>query len=376
MLDDNDLHLLRRLLDICDETEALSDALHGEVRPAERRRLRSRHREQLDDLYATLESEDPEEGLPGFLREFRNRFGLTTEEVLLLVVLLHRRIAAPDPIVSGRVLLSVLSDSPFDILLYARLLQTGSKLLSSGLINAHVMAPEGVLEGEFRITERLYRQIYREVHGIESTPPKPEELPPYASPVEHLLDWRYVVNQRQRLAAVLFPQSYWAEVSPPGDDRAEDLVDYIELVREIVSTREVRSGEVVDLPLSALTEEFELEDDERLIIVALLFQELTTSSPIVDANELLRLVCEREDEIFLKRHLLGAKSKLVENGLVTFDRDLEDKELLAGVYLPEWVTERLLPKFEDRKAINNEERRRFHEYLKRLEGSDDFYNNL
>lgn len=375
MLEDPDQNALRRLLDLLDDAEALADALHTEARPVERRRLRQRHREALEDLYASLAPEMAHE-LPSMVRDTLQRFELDPEESLLLLFLLHRRIAAADPVMTGRDLLSLLSDSPFDLVVFARLLHANGRLVASGLVNAHLPNPEGALEGEFRLADKLYRQLYREFHGLESVLPKPEELPPYASPLEHLLDWKYVVVQAQRRAAVLFPQSYWAEVHPPADDRPEEIGEYISLVRDIIRSREERSTEIVQLPLEALRKEFKLEEPDVLILLALFYQELLTSTPVMEGYELLRLVCTTEEEIFLRRDLLGSGSRLVENGLVAVDRELDAKELLAGLYLPDWVTERLLPKDELRSAINQEERRRFLEYLRRLESSEDFYDNL
>ena len=115
---------------------------------------------------------------------------------------------------------------------------------------------------------------------------------------------------------------------------------------------------------------------EETILLALLYQELFASTPVLEAAELVRLVSESEEEVFKKRCLLTSNSRLIESGLVSLESELDDKTLLSGVFLTEWVAERLLQRVDVAAGIRQDERNRFHDFLEGLESSEDFYRNL
>jgi hypothetical protein len=363
---------LKGLLDICEELFGAAAALAEAPSRGTRRKLQVRRRELIANLTAQLEAGSG----PSFLTDMGKRSGLSVREQLLFLILLERRLASPEGTLEGRELLQVVADGSFDLLEMAVLLQEEAPLVQSGLVQAQLSHPEGTLEGKFQIAERIYRQVYRRFHHREGKDRRCGHVRPYPSSVDHYLDLRNLVSHHQKRAAVLFPQSYWVDVHGELDARAEDLDLAIDRSREFVARREKVTGEKIHLPLRSLREEFGLDGDEEMIILALLFQELFASSPLLEAAELLRLVAASEEEVFRKRHLIAARGRLVENGLIALDMELDDKRLMAGTYLPEWVVDRLLHRADSTPGIRHDERLRFHDFLDRMDGSEDFYRNL
>ena len=119
-----------------------------------------------------------------------------------------------------------------------------------------------------------------------------------------------------------------------------------------------------------------LDADEEVIVATLLFQELFASSPVIEAAELVRLVSGAEAEVFAKRHLLAPQARLRDSGIVIAEPEYEEKAMLAGLFLSEWSTERLLNQVDMAAGIRQEERNRFHDFLEGLDNSEDFYRNL
>ncbi|MAG56298.1 MAG: hypothetical protein CMJ83_08415 [Planctomycetes bacterium] len=373
---DQDRTSLKRILDLCQEVQQLSDALADGPSPGHRRRLRARHANLLKTLLEVFSGQTESDALPGLFRELGRHHGLDAREMLLLFLLLERRIAGTDAIMEGRELLQLLSESSFDVLQNAALLHGEARLVASGLIRAHLPHSDAALEGEFRISERFYRRVYRRFHERGSPERSTQDVPAYENAVDHYLDLRHLVNLYQKRAALLFPQGYWLDLHPEVSERPEDLDEAIVQVRQVVERREELTSDKLSLPLVALRGEFGLESDEEVIILALLFQELFASSPLLESAELLRLVASSDQDVFKKRSLLTAKSRLLETGIIALDVELDDKQLLAGAYLPEWVSERLLHQVDSPAVIRQDERREFHDYLEGLDSSEDFYRNL
>lgn len=366
---------MKRILDLCQRVAQTADALAAGASPAQRKRLRARRRELVRTLLTTTQGSTEARGLPALFREVARHAGLADQELVLLMFLLERRISCSEPELEGRELLQMLSDSSFDLLNHSALLHAGGHLVTSGLVRAQLPHPEAALEGEFRISERFFRRFLRQFHGRGARDAEPAQVPAYTAIVDHYLDLRHMVTLLQRRAATLFPQSYWVDVQPEVEESPQDLSEAVVQVRHLVRHREKETSEFV-LPLVAFREEFGLEADEEAILLALLYQELFASSPVIEAAELVRLVSGSDEEVFKKRMLLTAGSRLIESGLVSLEAELDDKTLLSGVFLSEWVAERLLHKVDLAAGIRQDERNRFHEFLEGLESSEDFYRNL
>lgn len=365
---------LKRLLHLCTEVEVLTELLRGGTISGKARRVRARKRDALRSLKALVDDQAPPR-LPTWFSSMQKDHGLRPDEALLLAFLLNRRIASSHPVLEGRELLQLLTEDSFELIRYGALLHREAPLLSSGLVDGRLTRPEASLEGEFRIAERLYRQVYRRIHQIEPARRSANEAPAYGSPLEHLLDCEHLVTLHQKRAAIAFPQSYWAEVHPEVEESPRDLNEAVEQARHLISRRE-EATEQVRLPLVEVREEFSLGDDEETMLLTVLFQEYYSATALVEGAELLRLVAADEEELFRKRSLLSATSTIQDAGLLAFDIEIDEKDLLAGAYMPEWLVERLLDGVDAEAVIDTDEQRRFRDFLEQLDSSEDFYRNL
>ena len=372
---DQDKAALKRIFDLCQRLDQATDALAAGVSQGQSKRLRARRRELVRTLLATAAGSPDAQALPALLREVTRHAGFADRELVLFMFLLERRVSCSEPEFEGRELLQLLSESSFDLLKYSKLLHESGRLVTSGLVRARIPHPDAALEGEFRISERFFRRFLRHFHGRGARESEQTQVPPYAAVVDHYLDLRHLVILMQSRAAVLFPQSHWGDVHSEVEDSAQDLNEVILQVHHVVRCREKKTAEFV-LPLVVFREEFGLDADEETILLALLYQELFASTPVLEAAELVRLVSESEEEVFKKRCLLTSNSRLIESGLVSLESELDDKTLLSGVFLTEWVAERLLQRVDVAAGIRQDERNRFHDFLEGLESSEDFYRNL
>ena len=372
---DQDKAALKRIFDLCQRLDQTADALAMGVSQGQGKRLRARRMELVRTLLATAAGGSDTQALPAMLREVARHAGLSDRELVLFMFLLERRVSCSEPEFEGRELLQLLSESSFDLLKHSDLLHQDGRLVSSGLVRARLPHPEAPLEGEFRISERFFRRFLRHFHGHGAGADKHPKVTAYAAVVDHYLELRHLVTLLQSRAAALFPQSYWLDVHPDVEDSPQNLSETILQARHIVRHREKQTLDFV-LPLVAFREEIEIDTDEEIILLALLFQELFASSPVLEAAELVRLVSASEEDVFTKRSLLAPGSRLIESGLVALEGEVDDKTLLSGVFLAEWVAERLLQKVDVAASIRQDERNRFHDFLEGLEGSEDFYRNL
>jgi len=370
---DQDKAALKRMLDLCQRVAQTSESLATGVPPTQARRLRDQRREYVKTLLGACA--DPESAaLPALFREVGRRAALDERELVLLLFLVERRISNSDPELEGRELLQLLSGSSFDLLKHGEVLHAEGRLVVSGLVHAYLPHPEATLEGLFRVSERFFRRFMRQFHGRK--PQKTNTSPPqsYATVIDHLVDLRHLVSLFQHRAAGLFPESLWIDVHPDSEDRPQDLSETITQARHAIRSRERQSEHA--LPFVAFREEFGLDPDEEIVVLTLLFRELFSSAAVVESAELVRLVSASEEEVFKKRSLLTPGSRLLEAGLVLPEADYDEKPLLTGVFLAEWIIERLLHGIDLAAGIRQDERNRFHDFLEGLDSSEDFYRNL
>lgn len=370
---DQDRAALKRILDLCQRVVQASESLSGGAPPAQRRRLRDQRREYVKTLLGACA--DPEStAIPALFRDAARQAALDERELVLLLFLVEHRISSTDPELEGRELLQLLSESSFDLLEHGAVLHADGRLVNSGLVRAYLPHPESALEGMFRVSERFFRRFLRHFHGHAGSSSERVELPHYTAVIDHYLDLRHLVTVYQHRAAGLFPESLWTDVHPETDGRPQDLSETILQARHAIRSRE-RDSEVT-LPFVAFREEFGLDADEEIIVLVLLFRELFSSAAVVESAELVRLVSDGEEEVFKKRALLTPRARLIESGLVVPESEYEEKPLLTGVFLAEWVVDRLLHGVDLAAGIRQDERNRFHDFLEGLDSSDDFYRNL
>ncbi|MBM4015335.1 MAG: hypothetical protein FJ293_10285 [Planctomycetes bacterium] len=380
----HDRQLLKRLLDVADELGQLRrDQRDLVLDPPERARLERSARSRITDvgkLLKQLEGSGP-------LRLLLERYRLGKEHVLLMLELLKRRLSQDDTALKGRELLGILFSSSFGLLEGVRLLAPDSRLVAAGVIVPELQAAGGdpeLLDLRFRLSDRAFRILLRALRARrerdhEGGTVRDLARRPYRSHLEHLTDLRRLARLFQKRAARLFHGDWTDEL-----DDAE-LPDSLTLLQrqiprtiQLIEARLAATPNSARFPLVQLRDQFRLEIEHQVVLVALIFQELTQGTPYLDAADLLKLVSRSEEDLVRRRKLFAKRSPLVRHGLVDIDEVVLDKELSGEVYVPNAVVDRVLgpARATEGARIDEASKDEFKRFLSGIDDSDDFFRRL
>jgi hypothetical protein len=313
-------------------------------------------------------------GLPGTLGRLEKEHRLSPQEVMVVLILLNRRIEPGDRVLTGREILSTLFPSTFGILSGASLIAPDSGLRRSGAVEVAEEADD-LLESRFGLADALF-------HAIEAdVAPHPSSLRrvrPYRNHFEHLADVAQLTSLLLRRSLARFDADAWGhrffdETESPGQlDRRACVLH--RRIRE----RLERSPEAEHYPLVSLSRKLRLTEDEQLILVVLLVQECYYGNPGLEAVECLKMVSRTPEHLLRKRPLLSPKGRLRRHQLVELEDPVDEKETTGELTLPGWVSALLLGEAEGgvRGPIGPDTRIEFHQYLKGLDDSDQFFRDL
>lgn len=369
--------VLKRLLDHYDQlgslraklTDSTSDSVEG-------RRLRAQSKRKLDLIGRDLKDLPERSPLGDLLR----RYQLNKHQFVILLSLLRRRLTADNPYLKGRELLSLVYDSSFDILRGSTLLEPTAALLSAGLIVPDAKDDEDeddLLETPYKLSDRLFRLVrnsFLAQHGAR-LPFAKAKAEPYKSNLFYALDVRRLSLLYRKRASKIFQFDYWDDVGLGTAESVTALNQQIRRFRKRIADALELTARAPTFPLRTLERDYQLGEQEVVILITLMFHELLEGSAFLDAVDLLKLVSSSEEELLRQRTFLSKHSPLIKNNLVAVEELVHDKDLTAEVYLPNWVMDRILG-HEGRRAIDADVRLDFHDYLKNLGSSDDFFQDL
>lgn len=369
--------VVKKLLDHYDQLGLLRERLAAEnVEASESRKLRVQSRQQIDAIGHDLR-ELPEQSTLGALFK---RYKLNKFQFVVLFALLRRRLTADNPYLKGRELLSLLFDSSYDILRGCAFLEPTGALQSAGLIVPDLREKEEddeLLETPFKLSDRVFRLVRHSFvdHKPALLNPPQKKVGPYRSNVQYVLDWRRLALLYRKRASKVFQFDYWDDIGLGTAESVTALSQQIARFRERMHEAEAQTKKLDEFPFHTMKAEYGLDEEERITLVTLLFQELTEGSAFLDAVDLLKLISTSEEELVRKRRFFSKRSALIKANLVALEEMVNDKELTAEVYLPNWVIDRMLGK-DGRSAIDADSRLDFHDYLKNLDSSEEFFEDL
>ncbi|RKY20126.1 MAG: hypothetical protein DRQ55_08665 [Planctomycetota bacterium] len=294
--------------------------------------------------------------------------GLDDLDVGLLLVALAARLAGR-PQLTGDELVAAAAPTSAGRLDALCHLGAESPLLASGLLVPDV-APPHPAEAHatcWRVADHLLR-LACEAAGHEAQPRRPLPRGPYRSHGELLTDLRRLSLAYRRRAARIFSLDPWVGVGLDSPDGAEVVARRAREAAAHVASR-LAATDDAELPILRLKNEHGLDLDSLVVLVTLLFQELLEGLGVVDAVDLVRLVCESEEDILRRRHMLRP---LQSAGLVRLEGSYAGKDLTADASLPERVVDELV----GQQAIASDDRIDFHAYLQDLDSSDAFFFDL
>jgi len=373
-----DRSTLKKLLRLVDQLAVVHEAMCDELpskTPAYARKARELRREA-----GRILKEHPQEGTMAALLK-RHRLG--RDHVLVMLELLRQRLHSSDPFLPGREILAVLAEGSFERLDRLRLLGPRSPLLVAGILTPHLAGaddPAELLEMRFRLSDRAFRILLRVLRAdlLPNARSEGFKAHGYRGYLGYLMDVRRLALLYQKRAARLFHFDEWdglaagkPDTLPLLNKRIPAFSEHIEKCLELTPRSE-------KFPLVELSRDLGLVEEHRVILVTLVFEELTRGNPFLDAVDLLKLVCRSEQDLVRRRKVLAPDSPLVSCGLVRVEEVVHGKDLSGEVHVPNAVVDRVLGGTRDlkSKAIDEESRREFQEFLKELGNSDDFFRRL
>jgi hypothetical protein len=372
---------IKRVLDLCDRWGGLRTKINEERHdddPRELRPLQQRSRRMQRELALDLKAGR----LPGTVGRLAAQHALSSDEVLILLTLLKRRITQGSAAVPGREILRLLFDSSYEMLRGSALLARGGRLRASGVVvtdrEGAWREHEDVFETGFKLAEPVFRAINVEIVADAGLAPDRASLArPYRDHKDYLLDLRRLSVLHQRRANRLYKFDYWQDPEAGGDESPEFLTSEIERAKARIreSLRATEGAE--SFPFVRFQREHGLDDREVVIVVTLLFQETFFGHSHHEVVELLKLVSGSERELLDNRAILGRSSRLVRREIVSIDFPAGERELVAEASLAAWTHEKMLFDTGDQRApLDAKARRDFLDFLNSLRGSDEFYRGL
>jgi hypothetical protein len=362
----NDRERLRRILDLSDRLGRLRSRVSTAAGVASR---------DLRDEVRSIAGSVVTIGLPGTLGDIAKRHRLEPHQILIVLMLLSRRLEPGSGSLCGREILSTLFPSAFDMLAGVRLLVPDSALLVSGAVQAVPPGGPDVLDTEFELSDAAFRAVERDVN-----PPAGGalgEVVPYRNHFEHLAEIGRLTALLLRRSGVLFELDAYGSRAYDEPESVTQIERSARALRARIAERLICTPDAVQFPLCRLAARMRLSDAEQEILVVLLLQESYYGNAGLEAVECVKMVSCDSEQLLRNRRLLGPEGRLRREGLVQLDEAVNEKELTGGLSLPRWVSAYLLGEdIGEERPIGPDTRLDFHEYLKRLDDSEQFFRDL
>lgn len=368
--------ILKRALLEFDRLDALAaqDTPERDRRSFDPKTAKARKR-ILDVLARELAALDPRSPLGSLVKRFR----IDAHRFALLLALSRKRLSTDDPCLTGRQLTTLLFESSYDLLRGGALLSEADALLATGLVaidGSSDAPPDDPLSRRYRVSERWIRLMQSALAPGGGAPaPSARKPAPYRSNMQLLMDLRRLSLLYRARASLVFRVDSWSELGIASSHTVATVKKSLAALSTRVRERLELTPRAEDFALVSTRREFGLGEDELVVLVTLLFQELREGAAFLDCVDILRLVSESEEDLVRKRRFLGKRSPLVRHNLIAIEEVVADKELTGEAYLPNWVIDRMLGD-EDKAAIDADSRIDFHDYLKNLDSSDPFFDDL
>jgi len=308
------------------------------------------------------------------------RYRLNKYQLVIILALLRQRLVYPSPHLSGREVLQLIFDDSFGILQGMTLIDSSSLLVSTGII---IPEPENeeedLLEIKLRLSDRVFSMIYSTFATSQTRESsRRSRETSYKNNVSYLMDLRKLSLLYQKRATKVFNYDYWDEIGLGVAESVTGIDRQLEFMREQIRVRLERTDHMGRIHTWNFSQQYLLSEEELVILVTLLFQEITEGNAYLNAVDLIRLTSKNEEDLLRKRRFFSPNNTLVGKNLVQLDEMINGKELTAEVFLPNWVLEKMLSgeKQDGSPGIDADARLDFHRYLQDIESSEDFLNDM
>ena len=345
-----------------------------ELRREVRTKLRRQTKQKSDSLARDLGSYRFRGPLSRVMREFR----FSPAHFQVLSTLLDRQLRAEDPAIEGRLLLSTIYDSPFEVLAGIELLHDSSPLRQSRMmvLDDDEECPDDLLEARFRLSDEALTAFREEAGGGIPEDLRRRSGEPYGHNRELLVDLRILHNLYRTRSERVFHLDRWDRVHNTTASPGRGLSRRIEAMWAAVRRRLDVSPEAQQFPTVRFVQQHSLSDAETMIVVHLFFKELYEGNAYADAADLLRLVSVDEPDLMRNRRLLLPTGRLSTAEIIRNEPMLEGRELTGEVHLSDWAVNYLFGALPNDARIDTDERLDWHLYLKNLNDTGAFYRDL
>ncbi len=365
------------LLNLCDELHRITSCMRNpELGREQRSKLRTQSRRKVARLTRDLRAYR----FRGPLAEVLKQYRLTPQHFLVLAHLLHRHLRSEDPAVQGRVLLSGVFETSFEVLTGLDLLRDESPLRASGLIivDDDEEHPDDLLEARFRISEDAVNAFRDEVVGFVPEDLRRSHADRYHGNREVLVDLRILHNLYKERSERVFHCDRWDRLHNTPLSPGRGLTRRIEAMWRRIRRKIDHSQDRAKFAAVRFMVDHMLSESEMVVVVHLLFKELYEGNAYADAAELVRLVSADEGELIDNRRFIAESGTLRRREIIEVEPMLEGRELTGEVHLADWVVNSMFgpPANRPDRDIAPDEKLDWHLYLQRLGESEQFFRDL
>lgn len=308
------------------------------------------------------------------MREFK----LSPDHFQVLAVLLQRHLRCDEPACEGRLILASVYDSSFDVLTGATLLDEQSPLRISGLVMPEddEAATQDTLGERFQLSDEGLDAFREEAAGGVPEDLRGPTSRGYAHNRELLVDLRILHNLYRLRSERVFHQDRWDRVHSSANDPGHSVQKRINKFWARLRSKLDHTPNAAELPIVRFMGEYDLTEEETVIVIHLLFKELYEGIAYADAADLVKLISADESDMIRNRRLVMSGSTLRAKEILQLEPMIENRELTSEVHLSDWAVNFMFGSMTLDTRIAADERLDWHFYLKDLTDTGAFFRDL
>ena len=277
-----------------------------------------------------------------------NKYKLNNVEANILIFLLYRYFTTDNQGTSGRTILENITNNRLHMMKSRYYLMENGQLIKNNLIACtEGLDNESILDSEFYIPENLISKILGENHREKNTQ-KEQLKKTYRNYLNlHFFLFQMLEKKAEVLSIIRSDNGgpIELEYSPVAKGSSRELKHIYYNIRKYKNQIKEYHEDSQSYPVEQVQKKYELDEDEKLLLIILLYQSLGLNDSYAgsEGKALLALISDSENEIIAKRSLLYKESKLRNNDLIEVEKAWEGQNILdAEYFLSEEMIRRLL----------------------------------
>lgn len=274
-----------------------------------------------------------------------SRYHLHPIERKILIFLLYRYFSSDGHSTPGRIILENITRNRLEMMRFRHYLMENGRLRTNKLLTCEeTLLDKSILDLEFNIPEELVSQLLGEKPKMPAKGCKERSYKYYLNLWFSLVS---LMEEKAEVATMLRRDNTGFAGSEPWEvsENTQDLSRIRYNIRKTEKDIDEFDKLQESFPLEEVSREYQLNRDEKLILVVLLRDSLGLSDSFMgyEGKKLLAIISESENEMIAKRSLLYQKSKLRVHNLVHMERNWGGQNILDAEYcLSEKMIRRLL----------------------------------